>query len=78
MAGAKGFRQQFGGGTHAFGPGDVDDGFRVGEFTDPVAAAAARGAEVFAVADDADFGDAALAGLSMAETALVSAQTPSG
>jgi hypothetical protein len=38
--------------THAFGPGDVD-GFRVGEFTDPLAAAAARGAEVFAVADDA-------------------------
>src|SRR5271166_5190279 len=50
--------------THAFGPGDVDDGFRVGEFTDPLAAAAARGGEVFAVADDADFGDAALAGLS--------------
>ena len=34
------------------------------EFTDPLAAAAARGGEVFAVADDADFGDAALAGLS--------------
>jgi hypothetical protein len=29
----------------------VDDGFRVGEFTGPLAAAAARGAEVFAVAD---------------------------
>ena len=64
MPRAERLRQKVGqleGPAHALGTGDMDQGRRVGEFANALAAAAAGRAEGLAVADDADLGDPPLA-----------------